>query len=108
MPDVSNPTRLEAPAGPPLGFTFEGHAFSAVPGDSVAAALLATGVVDFRDTPVSGVARGPFCMMGACFDCLVEIDGVPNRQACMVAVTDGMVVRRMRGRRAVVGGNDVG
>ena len=24
-------------------------------------------------------------MMGVCFDCLAEIDGVPNRQSCMVA-----------------------
>lgn len=108
MPDVSNPTRLEAPAGPAVAFTFEGHAFSAAQGDSVAAALLAAGVVDFRETPVSGVARGPFCMMGACFDCLVEIDGASDRQACMVAVTEGMEVRRMRGRRELPGGDDVG
>jgi len=33
-------------------------------------------------------------MMGACFDCLVEIDGVPNRQACMTPARDGMRVKR--------------
>jgi NADH dehydrogenase/NADH:ubiquinone oxidoreductase subunit G len=38
-------------------------------------------------------------MMGACFDCLVEIDGEPNRQACMTLVEDGMVVRPMAGAR---------
>ena len=26
-------------------------------------------------------------MMGVCFDCLAEIDGVPNRQSCMVRGT---------------------
>ena len=36
-----------------------------------------------RDSAVIGAPRGPFCMMGVCFDCLVEIDGLPNRQACM-------------------------
>jgi predicted molibdopterin-dependent oxidoreductase YjgC len=38
-------------------------------------------------------------MMGACFDCLVEIDGVPSRQSCMVTVRDGMRVRSQEGAR---------
>jgi NADH dehydrogenase/NADH:ubiquinone oxidoreductase subunit G len=38
-------------------------------------------------------------MMGACYDCLVEIDGEPNRQACMTEVAEGMQVRRMQGAR---------
>jgi predicted molibdopterin-dependent oxidoreductase YjgC len=33
-------------------------------------------------------------MMGVCFDCLVEIDGVANRQACMIEVREGMQVKR--------------
>ncbi len=65
----------------------------------MAAALLAHGVVVFRETAVSGAGRGAFCLMGVCFDCLVEIDGVGSRQACLVAARDGMVVRRMRGAR---------
>jgi predicted molibdopterin-dependent oxidoreductase YjgC len=76
---------------------FEGQPLSARGGDTVAAALLADGHWQFRTTPVSGAARGPFCMMGVCFDCLVEIDGVANRQACMVEVREGMRVRRQRG-----------
>lgn len=60
-------------------------------GENLAGALLVAGVMPFRLTPVSGAPRGPFCMMGACFDCLVEIDGV-NRQACMVQVTEGMEI----------------
>jgi predicted molibdopterin-dependent oxidoreductase YjgC len=58
-------------------------------GGNLAAELLAAGVRSFRQTPVSGAERGPFCMMGACFDCLVEIDGV-TRQACMCTVSAGM------------------
>jgi predicted molibdopterin-dependent oxidoreductase YjgC len=68
-------------------------------GRSVAAALLAAGVSRFRATPVSGAPRGPFCMMGACFECLVEIDGVPSRQACMVQVEAGMRIRSQEGAR---------
>ncbi|MGI4985188.1 MAG: (2Fe-2S)-binding protein [Janthinobacterium lividum] len=70
----------------------------AVPGGrSVAAALLAAGVRRFRATPVSGAPRAPYCMMGACFECLVEIDGVPSRQSCLVPVADGMRVRSQEG-----------
>ena len=68
-------------------------------GRSVAAALLAAGVSRFRATPVSGAPRAPYCMMGACFECLVEIDGVPSRQSCMVEVKAGMRVRSQEGAR---------
>ena len=60
-------------------------------GENLAAALLVAGIMPFRRTPVSGAPRGPFCMMGACFDCLVEIDGV-TRQACMLTVTEDMAI----------------
>jgi predicted molibdopterin-dependent oxidoreductase YjgC len=80
-----------------VAFTFEGRPITATKGDTVASALLAAGETVFRSTPVSGADRGPFCMMGVCFDCLVEIDGVPNRQACMTPVSGGMNVRRQHG-----------
>jgi D-hydroxyproline dehydrogenase subunit gamma len=69
---------------------------------SVAAALLFAGVGVFRHTPVGAAPRAPYCMMGVCFDCLVEIDGLPNQQACMVRVRDGMEVKAMAGARALV------
>ena len=68
-------------------------------GRSVAAALLASGVSRFRATPVSGAPRAPYCMMGACFECLVEIDGVPSRQSCMVPVRAGMRIHTQEGAR---------
>lgn len=83
--------------GDAVHFTFEGEELAAKAGESVAAALLAAGVTAFRETPVSGAPRGPFCLMGICFECLVEIDGAENQQACMVRVSDGMRVRRQRG-----------
>ena len=74
--------------------TLDGTPVEAFEGDSVAAALLSANPVFTRRSPVSGAPRGPYCMMGICFECLVEIDGVPNRQACMVPVRDGMAVKR--------------
>ncbi|MDB5980489.1 MAG: NAD(FAD)-dependent dehydrogenase [Pseudomonas sp.] len=68
---------------------------------TVAAALLSIGVTQVRETPVSNAPRAPFCMMGACFECLVEIDGVPNQQACMTLVRQGMTIRSMIGARSL-------
>ncbi|CAN7371059.1 (2Fe-2S)-binding protein [Mesorhizobium sp. LjNodule214] len=76
---------------------FDGQAISCQAGESVAAALLAAGVDHFRTTPVSGAPRLPFCMIGNCFDCLVEIDGRSDRQACLSIVADGMIVRSQSG-----------
>lgn len=81
---------------PTIFFTFDGEEVSARAGDTVAAALLAAGYKTTRVSLVSGAPRGPFCMMGVCFECLVEIDGVPNRQACMIEVKSGMMVTRQK------------
>lgn len=90
------------PGAPERRFRFDGVEIRAREGDNVAAALLAAGIVALRETPVSGEPRAPYCMMGVCFDCLVEIDGVGNRQACLTPVRDGMVVRRQHGARSVL------
>lgn len=84
-------------AVPSVTFTFEGQAVTVPAGTTVAAALLQEGVSAFRDTAVGNRPRGPYCMMGVCFDCLVEIDGRANRQACLTVARDGMTVRRQRG-----------
>ena len=86
-----------------IPFYFEGESLEARAGDSVAAALLANGVLVFRTTPVTGASRSPWCLIGNCHECLVEVDGEPNRQACMTEVRDGMRVRRQTGAREVPG-----
>jgi predicted molibdopterin-dependent oxidoreductase YjgC len=67
--------------------------------DSVAAAMLAAGIGTCRATAVSGAPRGPYCMMGVCFDCLVIVDGKGSRQGCMTRVADGMRVQTQDGKR---------
>lgn len=93
--------RLDAPAGE-LRFNYEGREIVARPGDSVAAALLAAGETVLRATPISQAPRAPYCMMGVCFECLMEIDGVGNRQACLTPVAEGMQVRRQHGARELL------
>lgn len=82
----------------------DGHAITARDGDTLAMALMNAGVVAFRQTPVSGAPRGPLCLMGVCFDCLVEVDGRQNVQSCMVEARAGMQVRLPTGARRAEGG----
>ncbi len=83
----------ELEGGPRVEVTWDGATLRLPEGMNLAAALLAAGVDVFRHTPVSNAPRAPFCMMGACFDCLIEIDGV-TRQACMLQVAQDMVIAR--------------
>lgn len=39
--------------------------------------------------------------MGVCFDCLVVINGVGNRQACLTPLREGMAVETQHGLRNV-------
>jgi sarcosine oxidase subunit alpha len=93
--------RIGDPGSAPVEITVEGQAVTAREGDTVAAALLASGHVACRTTPVTGSARGPYCLMGVCFECLVTIDGVPNQQGCLVRVRPGMHVEWQRGARVI-------
>lgn len=74
-------------------FTFNGQSVTCAPGHTVASALLAANITSFRATPVSGAPRAPFCMMGACYDCLVSINGA-TLQACMIPATHGLVIQK--------------
>jgi sarcosine oxidase subunit alpha len=84
-----------------ITLTIDGRRVTAQEGDSVAAAMLAAGVPHCRTTPVSGVPRAPYCMMGVCFDCLVVVDGFGNRQGCLVPAREGMIVELQPGKREI-------
>jgi predicted molibdopterin-dependent oxidoreductase YjgC len=95
--------RRLAPISDSRSFQFEGLTLSAEKGESVALALLASGIESCRYSVVHGRPRGPYCLMGACFECLVVIDGVPSRQGCQVEVREGMVIARQSGARSMSG-----
>ncbi|MEO1702593.1 MAG: (2Fe-2S)-binding protein [Pseudomonadota bacterium] len=75
-------------------FFFDGETIVADEGMSVAAALFSHGIKSIRKTPVSRSERGPFCMMGSCYDCLISIDGL-TVQACQIPVSEGLLVSRV-------------
>lgn len=86
-------------ATPEVALFIDGRPCTARAGDSVAAAMLAAGRVACRTMAMTGAPRGPYCMMGVCFDCLVVIDGRQNQQACQVHVAEGMEIETQQGAR---------
>lgn len=82
---------------------FEGKELRVPAGITVAAAVLAyTNKNSIRISPVGGDKRAPFCFMGVCHECLMEINGVPNQQACIIEVQPGMKIKRQDGPLEVV------
>lgn len=75
----------------------EGEDFRVPVGETVAATILVHNLGYTRTSPISGAPRAPLCMMGVCFECLMEINGLANTQACQVEVAEGMKIRRQHG-----------
>ena len=71
--------------------TFEGEAIQVEEGTTVRAGG------ETRTTARKHDGRGPDCHMGVCYECLMEIDGVPNQQSCLIPVREGMSVKRQSG-----------
>ena len=77
-----------------IDIEFDGTAVAVPAGVSLAAVLFYLDAIPARRTPLSDSPRAPFCMMGGCFECLLEIDGIGNQRACQIEVKAGMQVRR--------------
>jgi predicted molibdopterin-dependent oxidoreductase YjgC len=85
--------RIAGPArGKLIEFQFDGRTVTAHEGESVACALFAAGIRALRRSPRTGAARGMFCLMGSCQECVVRVDGrrVP---ACQEPARSGLDVR---------------
>lgn len=88
---------VRAEPGTPYTFTFDGRTLTALPGQTLAAALWATGILSWRTTRGGGAPRGAFCGIGSCYDCLATVNGRPNQRACLVPVRPGDVVTTQEG-----------
>lgn len=78
----------------PVSFRLNGAQVSGFAGESVAAALGALGLTTLRHAPRSGDARGAFCLMGVCQECLCRINGA-RREACRTPLRAGMEVETL-------------
>ncbi|MEU9715404.1 (2Fe-2S)-binding protein [Streptomyces sp. NPDC047976] len=76
---------------------FDGRELPAQEGQSIAAVLWAAGILAWRTTREGGTPRGAFCGIGACYDCLVTVNGRPNQRACLVPARPGDSVTTQEG-----------
>ncbi|MEV4926901.1 (2Fe-2S)-binding protein [Streptomyces roseoverticillatus] len=81
----------------------DGERHRALPGQTVAALLLATGRRSWRTTRLGGRPRGVFCGIGVCYDCLLVVNGLPDVRACLRELRDGDRVETLRGARLPAG-----
>jgi hypothetical protein len=100
--------------GAPFEFTFEGERVEAYPGETVAAALIAGDRMPLRQDS-RGSARGPYCNMGTCFECLVTVPSVVGVEgevtwhtvrSCLTPAKAGLVVRSERSPQTDRHGSD--
>jgi predicted molibdopterin-dependent oxidoreductase YjgC len=70
----------------------DGEVIEAFEGETIAAALLASGRRNFGYS-IAGRPRSVYCGIGACFNCLVDIEGEPSVKSCTTAVRAGMKIR---------------
>ncbi len=84
---------------PGCSITVDGRRLAATEGQSLAAVLVANGIWHFKRNPVSAEPRGPFCGMGVCLECELEVDGRPGVRSCLTPARDGMRVLTAFGGR---------
>ena len=101
---TAHPILGDLPPVPLVEFTFDGAAVSGRDGEPIAAALFAASYRVLRTMPRFGDARGGYCMIGRCTDCLVVVDGLPNVPACRTPVSAGQAVRTQHGLGETVSG----
>jgi len=68
----------------------DGRDVEAVEGESVAAALVASGRWVFGRSVKYHRARGPVCFAGRCEGCLMRVDGVPSGMTCRIPARHGL------------------
>lgn len=88
------PVRLLDQDRPALRFTLDGAAMEARQGDTLLTAILGGGGGHLRHSEFGDGPRAGFCLMGACQDCWVRVEGRGTVRACGTLVADGMAVSR--------------
>ena len=86
--------RLRDAARPRITLRLNGLPIEAQRGDTLLTALLAAGAGHLRESEFGDGPRAGFCLMGACQDCWVVVEGLGRVRACATMAEDGMETRR--------------
>jgi len=83
--------------GEPVTIIVDGEEVQSYAGESVIAALLASGRISVRRTLRRNEPRGAYCGIGICFDCVMTVDDRANVRSCQTPVRSGMRVETQDG-----------
>ena len=73
-------------------FSFNGRPVLAHSGDSIASALVRSGVHVFSRSMKFHRPRGLYCGANRCYSCAMRVNGVPGVRTCATSVESGMIV----------------
>jgi predicted molibdopterin-dependent oxidoreductase YjgC len=85
--------RLTETDRPAVSFVLDGTPAAALEGDTLLTAILAQDG-HLRASEFGDGLRAGFCLMGACQDCWVNVDGCGRLRACTTPIAEGMRVSR--------------
>ncbi|UCB45647.1 MAG: (2Fe-2S)-binding protein [Spirochaetota bacterium] len=75
----------------------DGKKIKAYEDETIATAILASGIKTLRYTSEKHEPRGIFCAIGQCTDCVMEVNGQPNVRTCITPVEENMVIATQQG-----------
>ncbi|MEW5921369.1 MAG: (2Fe-2S)-binding protein [Bacillota bacterium] len=84
--------------GREIKFTFNGRELTGYEGETIAAALHASGVRALGHSPRLNRPRGFFCATGNCSSCLMKVNGIANVRVCITPLQEGAVVEVQKGK----------
>ena len=90
---MSRFVRLGETDRPGLTVHVDGAPVAALEGDTLMVALLSQGAA-LRQSEFGPEKRAGFCLMGACQDCWVVVEGLGRVRACATLAEEGMEIRR--------------
>ena len=76
----------------------EDKEIDAYEGETIAAALYASGIKIYSKSVKYHRPRGFFCGIGKCSSCLMRVNGIPHVRTCVTLVKDGMRIEYEKGR----------
>jgi D-hydroxyproline dehydrogenase subunit gamma len=83
--------------GKPFEIEVDGKKILAYEGETIAAALIAAGLLIFNRTEKRNEPCSLYCGIGICHQCVMIIDGIPNTRACQTLASPGCRVETQIG-----------
>ena len=85
-------TNRSSTHGRPIKILVNNQPFEVFEGESLAAALWASGLIAVGHNHEAEIPRGMYCGIGHCYECRVTVDGIEDVRSCLISVREGMQV----------------